>query len=150
MILYGINEIGRTVTVKISKNRQRIGYLTAFIILFLIEAAIALWVHDRFVRPYIGDVLVVVLVYVFVRIFFPSGIRHLVLYVFLFAACVEVLQYFHLVEILGLQEFRAARIILGSVFDLKDIACYGVGCLGLWMFERLGRSHGKMTEEDRS
>ena len=69
---------------------------------------------------------------------------------FLFAACVEVLQYFHLVEILGLQEFRAARIILGSVFDLKDIACYGVGCLGLWMFERLGRSHGKMTEEDRS
>ena len=63
---------------KISKNRQRIGYLTAFIILFLIEAAIALWVHDRFVRPYIGDVLVVVLVYVFVRIFFPSGIRHLV------------------------------------------------------------------------
>ena len=49
------------------------GYLAAFVILFLIEAAIALWVHDRFIRPYIGDVLVVVLVYVFVRIFFPSG-----------------------------------------------------------------------------
>ena len=65
----------------ISKSRQRMGYLAAFVILFLIEAAIALWVHDRFIRPYIGDVLVVVLVYVFVRIFFPSGARHLVLYV---------------------------------------------------------------------
>ena len=123
----------------ISKSRQRMGYLAAFVILFLIEAAIALWVHDRFIRPYIGDVLVVVLVYVFVRIFFPSGARHLVLYVFLFAVCVEVLQYFRLVELLGLQAFRAARIILGSVFDLKDIACYGVGCLGLALFEQLGR-----------
>ena len=75
----------------------------------------------------------------FVRIFFPSGARHLVLYVFLFAVCVEVLQYFRLVELLGLQAFRAARIILGSVFDLKDIACYGVGCLGLALFEQLGR-----------
>ena len=43
----------------ISKSRQRMGYLAAFVILFLIEAAIALWVHDRFIRPYIGDVLVV-------------------------------------------------------------------------------------------
>lgn len=149
---------------KISKSRQRIGYLTAFVILFLIEAAIAMWVHDRFVRPYIGDVLAVVLVYVFVRIFFPSGARHLVLYVFLFAACVEVLQYFRLVELLGLQESRAARIMLGSVFDLKDIACYGVGCLGLVMFEQLGqkgragqlrwlgqkRRSGKLEEDART
>lgn len=109
----------------------------AFVCLFLIEAAIALWVHDRFIRPYIGDVLVVVLVYVFVRIFIPSGLRHLPLYVFLFAACVEGLQHFHLVELLGLQGCRAARIILGSVFDWIDIACYGVGCLGLAMFEHI-------------
>ena len=56
----------------ISKSRQRMGYLAAFVILFLIEAAIALWVHDRFIRPYIGDVLVVVLVYVFGFSFHPA------------------------------------------------------------------------------
>ena len=95
----------------ISKSRQRMGYLAAFVILFLIEAAIALWVHDRFIRPYIGDVLVVVLVYVFVRIFFPSGARHLVLYVFLFAVCVEVLQYFRLVELLGRPESYLGRYL---------------------------------------
>jgi hypothetical protein len=42
-------------------------------------------------------------------------------YVFLFACFVEVLQYFQLVETLGITN-RAARIILGSTFDWADIA----------------------------
>ena len=54
---------------------------------------------------------------------------------FLFAVCVEVLQYFRLAELLGLQGNAVARIILGSVFDWKDIACYGAGCLLIQIFE---------------
>lgn len=111
-------------------------FAAAFVLLFLIEAGIALWVHDQLIRPYVGDMLVVVLVYLFVRIFFPKGIRRLPLYVFLFAAAVEVTQYFDLVRLLGLWHCRAARIILGSVFDWKDIACYGVGCLFLWQVQK--------------
>ena len=125
------------------RDSRRWKYLAAFAVIFLIEAAIALWVHDRFVRPYIGDALVVVLVYCFVRIIIPAGVRHLVLYVFLFAVCVEFLQYFHLVELLGLQGCRVARIILGSVFDWKDIACYAAGCVGLWGYERLEHRSGE-------
>lgn len=41
----------------------RWGYLAASIIVFIIELIIALYVHDRIIRPYIGDMLVVVLVY---------------------------------------------------------------------------------------
>ena len=99
------------------KYRARWGYLAASIIVFIIELIIALYVHDRIIRPYIGDMLVVPL------------------YVFLFAVCVEVLQYFRLAELLGLQGNTAARIILGSVFDWKDIACYGTGCLLIQIFE---------------
>ena len=77
----------------------------------------------------------VVLVYCFVRVFVPVGMKRLPLYVFLFAVCVEVMQYFRLAEILGLQGNAAARIILGSVFDWKDIACYGAGCLLIQIFE---------------
>ena len=77
----------------------------------------------------------VVLVYCFVRVFVPRGLKRLPLYVFLFAVCVEVLQYFRLAELLGLQGNTAARIILGSVFDWKDIACYGTGCLLIQIFE---------------
>ena len=118
-----------------NKFRARCGYLAVGIVVFLIELIIALYVHDHIIRPYIGDMLVVVLVYCFVRVFLPGGIKRLPLYVFLFAACVEVLQFFRLVEILGLEGNAAARIILGSVFDWKDIACYGAGCLLIQIFE---------------
>lgn len=48
---------------------KRIGYAIATVILLLTEVLIALYVHDAFVRPYIGDVLVVIVIYTFIRIF---------------------------------------------------------------------------------
>lgn len=42
---------------------KRIGYAIATVILLLTEVLIALYVHDAFVRPYIGDVLVVIVIY---------------------------------------------------------------------------------------
>lgn len=122
------------------KSRARWGYLAASIIIFIIELIIALYVHDRIIRPYIGDMLVVVLVYCFVRVFVPGGVKRLPLYVFFFVVFVEVMQYFRLAEILGLQGNAVARIILGSVFDWKDIACYGAGCLLIQIFEILRRA----------
>ena len=100
--------------------KKRIFYIISFLVIFCIEVLIALYVCDNFVRPYIGDVLVVVLVYSFVRIFLPT----------------EVMQYFQLVETLGITN-RAAKIILGSTFDWKDIACYAVGCVLIFLFERI-------------
>ena len=41
---------------------KRIGYAIATVILLLIEVLIAIYVHDAFVRPYIGDVLVVIVI----------------------------------------------------------------------------------------
>lgn len=118
--------------------KKRIVYIINFIIIFCIEVLIALYVRDSFVRPYLGDVLVVVLVYSFVRIFLPTGIPKMPFYVFLFACFVEVMQYFHLADTLGITN-RAARIILGSTFDWKDIASYAVGCVLIVLVERLFR-----------
>lgn len=120
-----------------SKNRKRLIFAGLFAVLFLTEVWIALFVHDQFIRPYIGDVLVVIVVYSFVRIFCPEGIHMLPLYVFLFAVFVEGLQYFHLVELLGLQDNAFARMALGSVFDWKDIWSYAVGCMLLGLYEFL-------------
>ena len=100
--------------------------------IFCIEVFIALYVRDSFVRPYMGDALVVVLVYSFVRIFIPTGVPRLPFYVFLFACFVEVLQYFQLVETLGITN-RALRIIW------KDIVCYGAGCIFIFLFEQIFR-----------
>lgn len=121
------------------RNQLRIKYAIAFGLLLLVEVMIALYVHDAFVRPYVGDMLVVILVYSFARIFIPERCRLLPLYVFLFAAGVEVLQYFKLVHVLGLEHNRFLRIVLGSVFDIKDIVCYGVGVILLEVYERAKR-----------
>lgn len=115
-------------------GKKRLGYFAATIVIFLIELLIALFVRDDFIRPYVGDMLVVVLVYTFLRIIFPEKPRLLPLYVFLFAAGVEALQGIHIVELLGLQEKRFISVLIGTTFDWKDIVCYGVGCLllGIW------------------
>lgn len=117
------------------RNKKRLIYLTVTILLLLVEIFIALFVHDNFIRPYIGDVLVVVVIYTFVRIFIPEKVRMLPLYIFIFAAFVETLQYFNIIELLGLGDNRFMSILIGSVFDIKDIICYGAGCLILGIYE---------------
>lgn len=118
--------------------KKRIVYTIGFLLLFCIEVLIALYVSDDFVRPYVGDVLVVVLIYSFVRIFLPTGIPGMPFYVFLFACMVEAMQYFRLAETLGMTN-RVAKVVLGSTFDWADIACYAVGCVLVVLFERLSR-----------
>ena len=107
--------------------KRRIVYALIALGLLAVEVLIALFVHDNFIRPYVGDVLVTVLICAFLRIFIPKGVKLLPLYVFVFAAGVEILQYFHIVEVLGLSDNRFFSVLIGSVFDVKDIVCYGVG-----------------------
>ena len=110
------------------KKRIVYGILT-FLLLF-IEVLIALFVHDCIIRPYVGDILVVILLYTFVRIWIPEKIRLLPLYIFLFASCVELLQ-----MILGVENNTFLRVLMGSVFDVQDILCYGIGCTILGIYE---------------
>lgn len=113
----------------------RINYFLAFVILFAIEVFIALFVQDKFIRPYIGDVLVVILIYTAVRVIFPYKIKLLALYIFLFASFIEILQLINIVKILGFENNKILSIAIGSVFDIKDIICYAVGSLLLIIFE---------------
>lgn len=115
--------------------KKRIIYTTITVLLLLIEVLIALYIHDSIIRPYIGDVLVVIVIYTFIRVFIPDKYPWLPAYIFLFAAGVEVLQLFSIVDLLGLGENRFFRILIGSVFDFKDVICYAVGCLLLGIYE---------------
>lgn len=115
--------------------RKRFAYAIVTFVLIAIEVLIALFVHDAFVRPYLGDVLVVVVLYTLIRTAIPENYSLLPLYVFLFAAGVEVLQLLHVVEWLGLGGNPFFRVLIGSVFDWKDILCYAVGCLVLGGYE---------------
>ena len=126
--------------------KKRLLYACITVVLLVVEVLIALFVHDNFIRPYIGDVLVTVLICAFLRIFIPRGIKLLPLYVFVFAVGVEVLQYFNIVERLGLADNRFFSILIGSVFDVKDIVCYGVGCLVFFIVENFSQYLNKDIE----
>ena len=63
------------------KNR-RIWYAIAFLILLAVEVIIAVYIHDRLIRPYLGDVLVVVVLYLGLRIIIPEGVKLLPLYIY--------------------------------------------------------------------
>ena len=116
---------------------KRIFYLIITVIFLGIEVLIARYVHDDFIRPYIGDVLVVFVVYAIVRIFMPVRCRLLPLYVFIFAFVVEILQRFHIVEVLGLSGNHFFSVLIGGVFEWKDVLCYGIGCIILGIYEGL-------------
>ena len=116
-------------------EKRRITYASLFMIIFLIELYIALYVHDDFVRPYIGDVFVTMLICCFCRIFFPQGIRLLPVYVLIFAMLVETAQYFNIITHLGLQDNALACTIIGTSFSHIDLICYAVGCILFWVTE---------------
>lgn len=109
-------------------RNRRILYLLIFCGLLGVEVGIALFVNDAFVRPYVGDMLVTLLLCCLCRLILPDKVRLLPVYVFIFAACVEIGQYFDLVALLGLAENRIISIALGRTFSWMDLVCYAIGC----------------------
>lgn len=107
---------------------KRLTYLLIFCGLLATEIVIALFVNDAFVRPYVGDMLVTLLLCCLCRVIVPNNVRLLPIYVFIFAAAVEIGQYFDLVALLGLADNRIISIALGRTFSWMDLVCYAVGC----------------------
>jgi len=111
-------------------------YLIAFFALFITEVFIALFVRDKIVRPFFGDVLVIVLMYSFIRSIVQRSIEFLPVYLFLFAVFVEITQYFQLVDKLGLKDNKVMATIMGTSFDVRDILCYFAGAVILIVWEK--------------
>ncbi|HWJ28378.1 MAG TPA: DUF2809 domain-containing protein [Flavisolibacter sp.] len=107
--------------------------------LFIIEVFIALYVHDRLIRPYGGDYLVVILIYCAVKSFIKAAPLKIAIGVLLFSYCVEILQYFHIVDRLGLSGNKIARIVIGYGFDWMDLLAYTFGISTVLFLERLSR-----------
>ncbi|MEG3124490.1 ribosomal maturation YjgA family protein [Sphingomonas sp. GB1N7] len=107
--------------------KRRIFYAVATIVLFAIEVLIALYVHDRLIRPYVGDSIVVILLYTALRAMTPLDVSMAAAAAFAFACAVEVGQYFNLVDLLGLGHSALARTLLGTNFELRDFIAYAVG-----------------------
>lgn len=100
-------------------------YAICFVVILVVEIIIGIYVRDNFVRPYMGDALVVVLIYCFIRIFIPNGLSQLPLYVLAFACFIEILQYFQLVDVLGISN----RMMLNFDFVLRLLVAGILGAI---------------------
>lgn len=107
------------------------------VIIFIIEILIAFFVKDTLIRPFIGDVLVVILIYCSLNIFFNFSHFKTAFAVFCFACLIEILQYFDYVKLLGLENNRAISVILGRTFEWLDFIAYFIGFLLILFFEKI-------------
>ena len=112
------------------------GYAALALAVFLIEVGIALWVRDAFIRPYGGDMLAVVLVYLALRA--VTNLRAVPAAVIAWGVgiLVELGQAVQIVVRLGLSDNDVARIVLGTGFSWLDMFCYAAGALLVLLMER--------------
>lgn len=117
--------------------KKRLPYLIGSVVLLLIEIYIGACVHDDIVRPYVGDILVTILLCCIGRVLFPQGLPWLPTAVFALAVAVECIQ---LIDIPAIED-TVWEVILGTSFSWIDIVCYGLGCAVFVAGDALRRSH---------
>ena len=64
-------------------------YFYLSIVLFFVEVFIGVWIHDSVIRPFGGDVLVVILIYCLIRSFLRIQTTVAITSVFVFACIIE-------------------------------------------------------------
>ena len=116
------------------KLRFHLGYLFLAILLFLLEIAIAKYTAG-WIRNYIGDILVVILMYSTIMSIAHFNKKTVVLFTLIFAFMIEFSQYFQLAEHLGFEQGSMAYIILGNTFSPEDLICYLIGGLIIFLVE---------------
>ncbi len=113
-------------------------YFLISIFIFLIEVLIATKLKDIFfVRAYLGDVIVVILLYTMVKSFFRVNNQKLIGGILIFSCMVEFAQYFNIAEKLGFREGSLMYIVIGNSFSWIDILCYAAGCLLIYLFVKV-------------
>lgn len=121
--------------------KKRLPYIIIFIAIFAVETCIALFVHDNFVRPYIGDVIVMWAVYCLAQIILGGrfGSYKVAVGSLIFAFFVELLQKFRIVDVLGIKS-PILRTIIGTSFAPADLVCYLAGTAvtvaGIWLYRK--------------
>ena len=107
----------------------RIRYFLIAVFLFVVEILIAVFLHDGIIRAYVGDFLVVILLYCFLRSFAKLSIWQTAIGVLMLAYIIETLQFFNIIGLLHLEGSTIANVILGNTFEWIDMLAYTLGII---------------------
>ena len=120
---------------------KRIIYATITILLLVTEVLIGMYASG-WVRNYLGDVLVVMLLYTLCRSISPDRpAKWFVLpsVILVFAFVVEFLQLWGFCDRFGITN-RLLRIIIGTGFSVEDLISYALGTVPCYAAEICGKS----------
>jgi hypothetical protein len=110
-------------------------YSTLFILLLVTEITIALFHFHKWIRGFLGDVLVIPLLYCFIRMVSKLSKRSAIILVILMAFTSEISQYFKIGDYFNsTQKWLIACI--GNTFDLLDILAYTLGLIPIYLIEK--------------
>jgi hypothetical protein len=118
-------------------NPSKRNFLVLFILLLLIETGISIFIADSFIRPLLGDLLVAMLVYCFVRLLVNWPALRVALVVWVFTILVEFSQALNLIGLLNLEDNVITRTVLGTSFDWRDLVAYTAGLIIMYAADPL-------------
>ena len=109
--------------------------------ILLLEIGIERFFKTGFIRYFMGDFLIVSLLYYVFRTILKKRKSLILVGVWIFAFGIEVLQLFDIPAWLGWENHRLIELTLGSSFDPLDLLAYFLGglaaiLLDLWLLER--------------
>lgn len=108
----------------------------AFLLLFLVEVGIALWVDDAIIRPFFGDFLAVIALFFLLKTFLNLSDLNLAFTAVGVAYFLEFLQYCNFLKAVGLEKYKIIVIVLGSSFDWRDVFAYTLGIFAVFLFDK--------------
>lgn len=104
-------------------------YFITFIVLFVIEVLIALFLKDGFIRFTIGDFIVVMLLYCFFKSFIKTRAIYVAIATVVIAYGIEFLQLTNFVRWGILKDYKWISIVLGNHFSIGDLVAYSLGII---------------------
>ena len=119
-----------------TKNTKRLIFGVASFILLAIEIIIGMYVTG-WIRNYLGDVLVVILLYTLFRTVSPNKPEKWFIIpsiILIFSFVVELLQLWGFCDRFGITN-PLLRIIIGTGFSFVDLICYAIGIIPCYLLE---------------
>ena len=108
-------------------------YFLLFLLLLGVEIAIASYLKMGFIRAYLGDFLVVILLYCLLMSTLKPSVKTGLVLTLAIAFAIELLQLVDLIRFFSQEYKQLATLILGSQFSWLDLLMYmlGIACVGI-------------------
>ncbi|PWI31706.1 DUF2809 domain-containing protein [Flavobacteriaceae bacterium LYZ1037] len=116
-------------------------YFILFVLLFITEALIAIYLKTGFIRHTFGDFLIVLLMYCFIKSFLSIKPLIAAISVLIISFSIEFLQMGNLLYHLNLQNNTIAKLVLGSTFQTSDLVAYTLGIITVLIIEKIGNKN---------